>query len=150
MSPGAYLRRTLVHHWRTNLAVLLGVAAGTAVLTGALLVGDSVRGSLRQMTLDRLGRVDHVLSGPRFVRQHLVADIEALRHDHDKLKIKIKLNSLETAISSKISDDASAANNRLKILQNRLKKGLTAAIERAQISAEASAAFDRLKHSDLS
>ena len=28
MSPGAYLRRTLVHHWRTNLAVLLGVAAG--------------------------------------------------------------------------------------------------------------------------
>ena len=80
----------------------------------------------------------------------MVADIEALRHDHDKLKIKIKLNSLETAISSKISDDASAANNRLKILQNRLKKGLTAAIERAQISAEASAAFDRLKHSDLS
>ena len=78
MSPGAYLRRTLVHHWRTNLAVLLGVAAGTAVLTGALLVGDSVRGSLRQMTLDRLGRVDHVLSGPRFVRQQLVADIEAL------------------------------------------------------------------------
>jgi ABC-type lipoprotein release transport system permease subunit len=78
MSPDAYLRRTLVHHWRTNLAVLLGVAAGTAVLTGALLVGDSVRGSLRQMTLDRLGRVDHVLSGPRFVREQLAADIEAL------------------------------------------------------------------------
>ena len=48
------------------------------MLTGALLVGDSIRGSLRQMTLDRLGRVDHVLSGPRFVRQQLVADIEAL------------------------------------------------------------------------
>ena len=78
MTAWQYLRRTLAHHWRTNLAVLLGVAAGTAVLTGALLVGDSVRGSLRQMTLDRLGQVDHVLSGPRFVRQQLASEIASL------------------------------------------------------------------------
>jgi len=78
MTTWQYLRRTLAHHWRTNLAVLLGVAAGTAVLTGALLVGDSVRGSLRQMTLDRLGQVDHVLTGPRFVRQQLASEITSL------------------------------------------------------------------------
>ena len=39
--------RNLAYHWRGNLAVLLGVAVGSAVLTGALLVGDSLRGSLR-------------------------------------------------------------------------------------------------------
>ena len=33
----------------------------TAVLTGALLVGDSVRGSLRDLTLQRLGKIDSVL-----------------------------------------------------------------------------------------
>ena len=39
----------------------LGVAVATAVLTGALLVGDSVRGSLRDLTLQRLGRIDSAL-----------------------------------------------------------------------------------------
>ena len=39
--------RNLLFHWRGNLAVFLGVVVGTAVLTGALLVGDSLRGSLR-------------------------------------------------------------------------------------------------------
>ena len=48
----------LRHHWRTHLAVALGVAACTAVLTGALLVGDSVRGSLRHLGLDRLGAIE--------------------------------------------------------------------------------------------
>ena len=50
-------RRSLSFHWRTNLAVTLGVAVGTAALTGALLVGDSMRGSLREVALGRLGRV---------------------------------------------------------------------------------------------
>ena len=67
---------TLRYYWRTNLAVWLGVVVGTAVLGGALLVGDSVRGSLRQMTLDRLGRIDFVLSGPRFFREDLAAELQ--------------------------------------------------------------------------
>lgn len=46
MTFGRLLLRNLRFHWRGNLAVLLGVAVGTAVLTGALLVGDSLRGSL--------------------------------------------------------------------------------------------------------
>ncbi|MBC8117912.1 MAG: ABC transporter permease [Candidatus Saccharimonas sp.] len=67
--------RSVSHHWRTNLAVLLGVVAGTAVIGGALIVGDSVRASLVKMTLDRLGRIDHVLSGPRFLREELADDL---------------------------------------------------------------------------
>lgn len=50
--------RALIHHWRLNLAVTAGAAVATAVLTGALVVGDSVRGSLRALTEERLGDVD--------------------------------------------------------------------------------------------
>ena len=48
MTLGRLLLRNLLFHWRGNSAVVLGVAVGTAVLTGALLVGDSLRGSLRE------------------------------------------------------------------------------------------------------
>jgi ABC-type antimicrobial peptide transport system permease subunit len=53
---------TLFYHARSNWAVALGVAVGVAVLTGALLVGDSMRGSLRHLALDRLGRVESVMT----------------------------------------------------------------------------------------
>jgi hypothetical protein len=52
------LASSLRLHGRIHLAVALGVAAATAVLTGALLVGDSVRGSLRHLALDRLGNIE--------------------------------------------------------------------------------------------
>lgn len=78
MTSTTLLIRTIRYHWRTNLAVLLGVVAGSAVLSGALIVGDSVRGSLRDMTLVRLGEVDHVLHGPRFVRENLADEVGKL------------------------------------------------------------------------
>jgi putative ABC transport system permease protein len=54
-----------------NLTVFGAVAVTTAVLTGALLVGDSVRGSLRSLTLDRLGKIDHALLSEKFFHQQL-------------------------------------------------------------------------------
>ena len=69
------MRRSLSYFWRIQLAVLLGAAVATAVLTGALLVGDSVRGSLRDLTLDRLGRIDYALISERFFREELAADL---------------------------------------------------------------------------
>ncbi len=69
------MRRSLIHFWQINLAVLLGAAVATAVLTGALLVGDSVRGSLRDLTLSRLGDIDHVMLSERFFRETLAADL---------------------------------------------------------------------------
>jgi len=66
---------SLAYHWRMNLAVALGAAAGTAVLSGALLVGDSMRGSLRELTLDRLGRIDQVLLTGRFFRSRLAEEL---------------------------------------------------------------------------
>jgi putative ABC transport system permease protein len=67
--------RNLRYYWLTNLAVIAAVIAGTAVIGGALVVGDSVRGSLRQMSLDRLGRVDDVLTGMRFFREDLAQEL---------------------------------------------------------------------------
>lgn len=77
MSLVRLLLRNLLFHWRGNLAVLLGVVVGTTVLTGALLVGDSLRGSLRELSLRRLGWVDHALVGGRFVREALAGELEA-------------------------------------------------------------------------
>jgi ABC-type lipoprotein release transport system permease subunit len=77
MTLGRLLLRNLLYHWRGNLAVLLGVAVGTAVLTGALLVGDSLRGSLRERTLRQLEWVEHALVAGRFVRQDLAMEISA-------------------------------------------------------------------------
>jgi putative ABC transport system permease protein len=65
--------RSASYHWRTNLAVALGVAAAVSVLAGALVVGDSVRGSLRDLALGRLGRTDNVLTSAGFFRES-VAD----------------------------------------------------------------------------
>jgi len=71
MSRWRLIWESLTYHGRTQMAVGLGVMAATAVLTGALVVGDSVRGSLRAMALDRLGRIDQALLGQRFFREEL-------------------------------------------------------------------------------
>jgi putative ABC transport system permease protein len=62
------------HFWKMNLAVACGVAVGTAVLTGALLVGDSMQGSLRELVLSGLGRIDDVLVADHFFREQLADD----------------------------------------------------------------------------
>ena len=71
------IRRSATYHWRTNLAVGLGVAAAVSVLGGALIVGDSVRGSLRDLALGRLGRTHDVVSSTGFVRDDLATDLAA-------------------------------------------------------------------------
>jgi ABC-type lipoprotein release transport system permease subunit len=67
--------RSLTYYWRTNVAVVLGVATAVAVLAGALLVGDSVRGSLRDLLLGRLGRTDQVIASANLFREQLAQDL---------------------------------------------------------------------------
>ncbi len=75
------MRRSLTYYWRTHLAVVCGAAVATAVLTGALLVGDSVRGSLRELTLSRLGDIDVAVIGERpfgaTLANRFVSELEA-------------------------------------------------------------------------
>jgi putative ABC transport system permease protein len=70
------LLENLLYHRRGNFAVLLGVIVGTAVLTGALLVGDSLRGSLRQLTEEQLGWVELSLINNSFFREDVVRNPE--------------------------------------------------------------------------
>ncbi|MBA3886902.1 MAG: ABC transporter permease [Acidobacteria bacterium] len=68
--------RSATYHWRTNLAVTLGVATAVSVFAGALLVGDSVRGSLRDLAIGRLGATEHVVSSADFFREALTDDLQ--------------------------------------------------------------------------
>ena len=71
MRASSLVLRGLSYYWRTNVAVVLGVATAVAVLAGALLVGDSVRGSLRDLVLQRLGRADQAVLSAGFFRESL-------------------------------------------------------------------------------
>jgi len=71
MRTATLVHRSLTYYWRTNLLVVLGVATAVAVLAGALVVGDSVRASLRDLVLNRIGRTDTVVSGASFFPEQL-------------------------------------------------------------------------------
>src|SRR5512145_2172688 len=72
---GSLLRRNLRYYFRTRLAVVAGVAVAVGVLTGALLVGDSVRGSLRDLFLSRLGKTDQAVISSGFFREELAEEL---------------------------------------------------------------------------
>jgi putative ABC transport system permease protein len=63
MTIWTLIRRSLRFHARAHLGVVLGAAIGSAALIGALVVGDSVRGSLRQRALNRVGGAQYLLEG---------------------------------------------------------------------------------------
>jgi putative ABC transport system permease protein len=77
MTRATVVRRSLAYYWRGNVAVVMGVATSVAVLAGALLVGESVRGTLRDLALSRLGATDVVVMAPGFFREALASDLQA-------------------------------------------------------------------------
>lgn len=62
--------------WRSHIGVFLGAILATAIITGALAVGDSVRYSLERMAQARLGQIELALNSPgRFFRAKLATDL---------------------------------------------------------------------------
>src|SRR4051812_18580899 len=60
------------HYWRSHLGLFFGVFLAAAVLSGSLLVGDSVRASLRRAAGERLGKVEAgMIGGDRWFTQAL-------------------------------------------------------------------------------
>lgn len=66
LSLAGVMWASIRHSWRVSIAVSFGVATATAVIVGALLVGDSMRGSLRALTIERLGEVQSAVIPGRF------------------------------------------------------------------------------------
>ncbi|MDQ3255078.1 MAG: hypothetical protein M3R15_14440, partial [Acidobacteriota bacterium] len=77
MRSSVLLKRNLIYYWRTNLAVIFGVGTAVSVLAGALLVGDSVRASLRDLFLRRVGNTEHIIAAENFFREQLADEIQS-------------------------------------------------------------------------
>ena len=78
MKPEAarLLIRSLRFYRRSHAGVFLGTVLAAAVLTGSLLVGDSVHGSLRRFALQRLGGIRFAMYTPnRFFSRGLAEKI---------------------------------------------------------------------------
>src|SRR3954471_15085852 len=100
------VRRNLRFHARSHFGTLLGATIGSAILIGALSVGDSVRESLREMALARLGKTDFALaSNDRFFRAKLTDDLNGGN-------FVAALHLLGTAAN----EDGSARANRVQVL----------------------------------
>lgn len=76
MHPIRLAIRSLVYFRRKNLALAAGVAITTAVITGSLIVGDSVQHSLHSITAKRLGEIGYVVDcGDRYITTGLAAEV---------------------------------------------------------------------------
>jgi putative ABC transport system permease protein len=76
MNSRQFLFRSLAFYRKAHLWIVLGTMISTAILVGALVVGDSVRYSLRKIVTDRLGKTEFALSsGDRFFRSRLADDL---------------------------------------------------------------------------
>ncbi|HSJ01787.1 MAG TPA: FtsX-like permease family protein, partial [Verrucomicrobium sp.] len=72
MSTGNLIFGSLRHYWKGHLGLLLGAFVASAILSGSLVVGDSVRASLRKAASQRLGQVESgLLGGDRWFTENL-------------------------------------------------------------------------------
>jgi hypothetical protein len=69
-------KQGLWFYWKTHLATGLAVLIATAVLTGALTVGDSIRATLSRRTLMRLGKVGTAVVCRGLFRAQLASEME--------------------------------------------------------------------------
>ena len=68
--------RNLRHYWRQHLGVVTGTALCSMVLVGALMVGDSVKATLKRLADERIGEADvALLATDGFFREKLAEDM---------------------------------------------------------------------------
>lgn len=83
-SASTIVWRSLAYFLRSHLSVALGIAAATAVVVGALAVGDSVRASLRSIVLSRLSSVECLLHSRTFFEPEI---LDGLLQDEPNLNV---------------------------------------------------------------
>ncbi len=76
MSLYKLIFKSIWFYRKLNLPIVLGIALSTAILVGALIIGDSVKYSLQQITVQRLGNTSQVITaGERLFRQQLANEL---------------------------------------------------------------------------
>lgn len=76
MSNFKLILKSIWYYRKLNLTIVLGIALSTAILVGALIIGDSVKYSLQQITVQRLGNTSQVISaGERLFRRQLAKEL---------------------------------------------------------------------------
>ena len=109
MSFFKFIIQSLKFYWRQHLAVFLGTLISTAVLTGALIVGDSVRMSLNKLVDVRLGNVHFAMqTGDRFVRAAMASEIGA--------KLNVSAASLLMIQGIAINPESDVRINRIQVV----------------------------------
>ena len=74
MNAWRFLTQSLRYYAKSHAGAFLGATISAAILIGALIVGDSVRGSLFEMAMSRLGRIDTVITGNDRLFRDALAD----------------------------------------------------------------------------
>ena len=95
------------YYWRLHVLLALGIAAATAVLTGALIVGDSMRTSLRELALDRLGKIDELIVADGFFTRKLadqLSDSPTFKKGYDSAHAAIMFPSGTVEVGDEYGD----------------------------------------------
>lgn len=104
-----YIIKSFLHYKFKHLAVIIGVVISTSVITGSLIVGDSVKYSLKNIVNHRLGKTDFALSlGEKFVRSQIANEISE--------KLKVKASSLMLAQGVLKNPENNSTLNKVQIL----------------------------------
>lgn len=122
--------RSFMRFWKSNLLVIIGAAISTMVLTGTLIVGDSMRFSLEQSTELRLGKIEQVFSGndryfrsdiARELNQQLGIEVSALLQQRGIASSqggKFKLNNIQVLGIDRYFSSLASGAERLNIPEN--------------------------------
>ncbi len=94
---------------RETALVILGSLLGTAIITGSLVVGDTLDASLSQGAVTRLGPIDELITAADGAeRDELAASLQALDAESDLIDGVLALDVVTAAVSSVGGDDTTA------------------------------------------
>jgi len=109
MNTSRFIRNNLKFYFRKNLLLALGVAISGAVLTGALMVGDSVKYSLNRIVEQRLGNITHVLkAGDRYFTKELSERVGR--------RLELPVSSLLLQEGSAVADGGQKRLNNVQVI----------------------------------
>lgn len=109
MKTHKLVRRNLLYYWKQNIGVFLTIIISTSVLTGALIVGDSVRLSLKKQVSTRLGNIEFaIVTGERLISDRLSIKISEEQ--------RIKTSSILNVQGIAINQAAGLKLNKIEVL----------------------------------